>query len=59
MSMIRGIIGSRHSRVPVMLARLRRSRALRLAGGAVLLLIALDLAATAATLAFGAELLRR
>ena len=45
--------------MPVMLARLRRSRALRLAGGAVLLLVALDLAATAATLAFGAELLRR
>ena len=36
-----------------------RARLLKYAGGAVLALIALDLAAVAATAWFGAELLRR
>jgi hypothetical protein len=41
------------------IARLRQSRALKLAGGLVLGLIALDLIAAAATFALGAELLKR
>jgi len=36
-----------------------RSRILKIAGGAVLGLIALDLIATAATLTFGLEMFRR
>ena len=43
----------------VMLARLRKSRAAKLAGGIVVALIALDLAAMAATAWLGVELLKK
>ena len=59
MPMIPRIIGSPRHGMSVMLARLRSSRVAKVAGGIVVTLIALDLAAMAATAWLGAELLKR
>ena len=59
MSVIPRIIGSPRHDMSVMLAKLRQSRAAKVAGGIVVTLIVLDLAAMAATAWLGAELLRR
>ena len=57
MPMIRGIIGPRHSRVPVKNPALRKFA--KRAGTVVLVLVALDLIATTATLALGWHVLKR
>ncbi len=58
MPMIRGIIGTRHSRVPVKRAFSVRKFA-KGAGAIVVGLIALDVVATVITLAIGSEFLKR